>query len=163
MSQKNSAGILMYRMTDEGFLVLLGHPGGPLYETKDNGHWSIPKGQVEAGETLLEAATREFCEETGLALVVRQPLILGGAPVGGRMVHIWAIMGNCDTSVPPRSNPFQMEWPRGAGIIQEFPELDRIEFFTVDAARAKIEPAQAIFLDRLAAHILSGDSRGVSA
>lgn len=158
-----SAGILMYRTTEKGYQVLLGHPGGPLYTTKDEGYWSIPKGRVEAGETIFEAAHREFCEETGLALAVRQPTILGSAPGYGRTVHIWAVQGNCDTSLPPRSNFFTLEWPQGSGVLQEYPEFDRIEFFGIEVARKKIEPAQAIFLDRLTAKLLSADSRCISA
>jgi predicted NUDIX family NTP pyrophosphohydrolase len=161
--QKTSAGMLMYRLTAEGCQVLLGHPGGPLYATKDDGYWSIPKGQVEAGETIFAAANREFCEETGLALAVRQPVLLGSAPVYGRTVYIWAVKGDCDTSVPPRSNLFQLEWPRGSGILQEYPEFDRIAFFAIDCARSKIEPAQAVFLDRLAARLLFAGRRYISA
>jgi predicted NUDIX family NTP pyrophosphohydrolase len=161
--QKTSAGIQMYRLTEEGCQVLLGHPGGPLYSTKDDGYWSIPKGQVEAGETVFEAANREFCEETGLALVARQPIILGSAPGYGRTIHIWAVKGDCDTSVPPRSNLFKMEWPEGSGTLKEYPEFDRIEFFGIDYARRKIEPVQAVFLERLAANLLSADIRYISA
>ena len=160
---KTSAGILMYRRTDEGCQVLLGHPGGPLYSAKDDGYWSIPKGQVEAGETIFEAANREFCEETGLALAARQPIILGSAPEYGRTIHIWAVKGDCDTSAPPRSNLFKMEWPRGSGIFREYPEFDRIEFFCIDCARRMIEPAQAVFLERLAARLLFADRRCNSA
>ncbi len=163
MLQKNSAGILLYRLTAEGCQVLLGHPGGPLYDGRDDGCWSIPKGQVEAGETIFTAAHREFCEETGLALAVRQPLILGSAPAYGRTVHIWAVQGNCDTSAPPRSNFFRMEWPEGSGILQEYPEFDRIEFFSVAVAGKKIEPVQAVFLNRLTARLLSAGGRYISA
>ena len=147
---KNSAGILLYRLSDEGCQVLLGHPGGPLYANLDDGWWSLPKGQVESGETLLAAAVREFGEETGLESALDNPLALGAAPCSGRMLHIWAMTGDCDTSAPPRSNLFGMEWPRGSGFYQEYPEFDRIEFFTLAEARKKIEPVQAIFLNRLA-------------
>jgi Predicted NTP pyrophosphohydrolase len=163
MLQKISAGILMYRLTDEGFQVLLGHPGGPLYTSIDNGCWSIPKGQVEAGETIFEAACREFCEETGLPPCAGRPVILGSTAIGGRTVYIWAVKGDCDTSLPPRSNLFQMEWPQGSGVIREYPEIDRIEFFTVATARKKIEPEQSVFFDRLAATLMTNGLRGISA
>src|SRR6516164_6932331 len=143
-----SAGLLMYRIHDGELQVLLAHPGGPFFKNKDEGAWSIPKGEVETGEDLLETAMREFEEETGIT--PKGPFI-ALTPItqkGGKIVHAWAFEGNCDPSAIV-SNTFTMEWPPGTGRNMAFPEIDRIEFFDVVAAKQKIKAAQAALLEEL--------------
>jgi predicted NUDIX family NTP pyrophosphohydrolase len=145
---KRSAGLLLYRVNACALEVLLAHPGGPYWRNKDEGSWSIPKGEIEPGEEELAAARREFAEETGFhpdapALDLgstRQP--------GGKIVHVWAVASdwNCDALV---SNVFQMEWPPRSGKLQSFPEIDRAAWFAMPRARTKILKGQVIFLDRL--------------
>ena len=128
--------------------MLLVHPGGPFWTKKDFGAWSIPKGEYQEDEIPFAAALREFEEETGIAPKgefiplgeLRQP--------GGKLVTAWAFEGDCDPAAIS-SNLFSMEWPKGSGRIQEFPEIDRGEWFTVDEARPKILRGQAGFLDSL--------------
>ncbi len=145
---KHSAGLLMYRRRVGELQVLLAHPGGPFWARRDEGVWSIPKGEIEAGEEPLAAARREFEEETG---VVSEGPYLELPEVeqkNRKIVHAWAFEGDCD---PTRihSNTFQMEYPRGSGKIAEFPEIDRAEFFSPDEARRKVNPAQAALIDAL--------------
>jgi predicted NUDIX family NTP pyrophosphohydrolase len=144
-----SAGLLMYRRRPGGIEVLLVHPGGPYFRNKDEGHWSIPKGEVEPGEPLVEVARREFEEEVGYAsgdgpLIELSPI----TQKRGKIVHAWAIEGDCDPS-KGRSNTFTMEWPPGSGRMAEFPEVDRAEFFPLDQARRKIKDRQSPLLDEL--------------
>lgn len=142
-----SAGLLMYRRRGDELEVLLVHPGGPFFIHKDEGAWSIPKGEVEPGEDLLKRAEIEFQEELGVA-VSGTYLELGWIKQkGGKTVHGWALEG--DFTGPPRSNPFVMEWPPHSGWQQSFPEIDRAEFFAMLTARRKINAAQGLFLDRL--------------
>jgi predicted NUDIX family NTP pyrophosphohydrolase len=145
---KVSAGLLMYRMSQGKPQVLLVHPGGPFWKNKDAGAWSIPKGEVSEGEDLLEAAKREFEEETGCKPA--GPFILLGAikQKGGKVVHAWAVEGDLD-SAAIRSNTFVMEWPPKSGRQAEFPEVDRAEFFDLATARQKINSSQADFLGEL--------------
>jgi len=134
-----------------GIEVLLVHPGGPFWTKKDLGAWSLPKGECHDGEDAFAAALREFEEETGIEPKgefiplgeLRQP--------GGKLVTAWAFEGDCDPAAI-RSNRFSMEWPKGSGRIQEFPEIDRGEWFTIDEARGKILRGQIGFLERLAAY-----------
>ena len=143
-----SAGLLMYRIHDGKLQVLLAHPGGPFFKNKDEGAWSIPKGEVEAGEDLLESAQREFEEETGVA--PKGPFI-ALTPVtqkGGKIVHAWAFAGDCDPRATV-SNTFTMEWPPKSGRQVEFPEIDRTEFFEVAAAKRKIKAAQGALIEEL--------------
>ena len=148
---KISAGLLMYRMREGQLEVFLAHPGGPLFKNKDEGHWSIPKGEIESGEDLLAAAIREFEEETGLE--PRGDFIELGAikQKGGKIVYAWAFAGEWDETRPLQSNTFELEWPPGAGKIQRFPEIDRAGFFSIPQARQKLKEAQHPFLDRLVA------------
>lgn len=147
---RESAGIILYRLTEGGVEVLLVHPGGPFWRNKDDAAWSIPKGEIEPGEDPLSAARREVREETGLDLdgdfrplgVRRQP--------GGKRVHVWALPGQCDPAAI-RSNSFAMEWPPKSGRMQEFPEIDRAEWFDLATARRKIHKGQVDFIDALAA------------
>ena len=145
---KKSAGILPYRRRDGRLEVLLVHPGGPFWAKKDLGSWSIAKGEYEEGEDPLQAALREFLEETGhqpagpfLPLAQRkQP--------GGKLIDAWATENDWDSS-KLISNTFSMEWPKGSGRIQAFPEVDRAEWFEISEAAQRILPAQRGFLDEL--------------
>ncbi len=136
-----SAGLLMYRIQDGKLQVLLAHPGGPLFQNKDDGAWTIPKGEIEPGEDMLEAAKREFEEETGITptgpFIELKPI----KQKGGKVVHAWAFQGDCDPSAVA-SNTFTMEWPPKSGRLMEFPEMDRAEFFDMAAAGQKIKAAQ---------------------
>jgi len=157
MASKMSAGILLYRVREGRLEVLLVHPGGPFWARKDEGAWSIPKGEYEPErEDARQVALREFAEETGQALQVgkadcaeseMRPL---GArrQAGGKTVHAWALAGDCDAD-NIASNLFSMEWPPRSGTMREFPEVDRAGWFTLSEARRKILPAQAGFLDDL--------------
>jgi len=139
----------MYRRSAGTLEVLLVHPGGPFWMKKDAGAWSIPKGEYEAGEEALAAAAREFQEETGL--VARGPYtpLTPIRQQGGKVVEAWAFEGDCDAE-SLKSTTFSLEWPRGSGRRQEFPEVDRAGWFGLDEARRKILPAQAALLDELA-------------
>jgi predicted NUDIX family NTP pyrophosphohydrolase len=146
---RTSAGLLMYRRAPTGLEVLLVHPGGPWFVNKDAGSWSIPKGEVDAGEELIDTARREFQEETGVAPGGAELIPLGEIKqTAGQIVHAWAFEGDCD---PARivCNTFRMQYPPGSGKWQSFPEVDRAAFFDLATAREKMNPAQAAFLDRL--------------
>jgi predicted NUDIX family NTP pyrophosphohydrolase len=145
---KVSAGLLMYRMRGGERELLLVHPGGPLWAKKDTGAWSIPKGEVAAGEDALSTAQREFEEETGIR-PQGQFLSLGTVTQkGGKAVQAWAFEGDCDPA-SIRSNTFLMEWPPRSGKQQEFPEVDRAAFFGLEEAKTKINPAQVALLVEL--------------
>lgn len=148
---KTSAGILLYRGEGDSLEVLLVHPGGPFWAKKDEGAWSIPKGELEDGEESRVCALRELEEEIGssLGLVPEQLGGLGEVRLkSGKRVHGWAAEGDFDPAIL-RSNTFEMEWPPRSGKEREFPEVDRAEWFSPERARLKINPAQAAFLDRL--------------
>lgn len=138
----------MFRRSAAGPEVLLAHPGGPFWKNKDLGAWSIPKGEYHESEDPLSAAVREFEEETGIRAAgpfsplgqVRQP--------GGKLVTAWAFEGDCDPA-SLHSNLFSVEWPRGSGRMQEFPEVDRAAWFSLPAAAQKILKGQTPLLDRL--------------
>jgi predicted NUDIX family NTP pyrophosphohydrolase len=149
VARRRSAGIVLYRAGDGGPEVLLVHPGGPFWAKKDLGAWSIPKGEYEPGEDPQACALREFEEETGTALP-EQALVELGAVVqkAGKEVTAWAARGDLDPATV-RSNSFTMQWPPRSGREQEFPEIDRAEWFALDEARAKLVAAQAELLDRL--------------
>lgn len=150
MSAKVSAGLLMYRSNNGILEVMLAHPGGPLYEDKDIGYWGIPKGEVEPGETIMDAALREFAEETGLCLTPESYIPLGSIMErSGKIVYAWAFSGTCETTTPVNSNLFAMEWPRNSAIISLFPEVDRLDFFHIKEAMRYIEKPQATFIRRL--------------
>jgi predicted NUDIX family NTP pyrophosphohydrolase len=148
MAKKESAGLLMYRLRNSTVEVFLVHPGGPYWAKKDLGAWSIPKGECSEKEERLSAAKREFREETGflpegnfIALTpIKQP--------GGKIVHAWAVRGDCDAKTIV-SNTFSMEWPPRSGKYQEFPEVDRAEWFTIDVAKEKILKGQVSLLEEL--------------
>jgi predicted NUDIX family NTP pyrophosphohydrolase len=143
-----SAGLLMYRIHDGKLQVLLAHPGGPFFMNKDEGAWTIPKGEVEPGEDLLETAKREFEEETGVTPTKPFAALTPVKQKGGKIVHAWAFQGDCEPSAIV-SNTFTMEWPPKSGRQMAFPEIDRVEFFDVVAARRKIKAGQAGLIEEL--------------
>ena len=147
VASRESAGLLLYRRRSQ-LEVLLGHPGGPFWTRKDDGAWTIPKGGVDDGESPLEAAIREFREETGFA--VDGPFAPLGSIVqkSGKRVHVWAVEGDCDPAALV-SNATTVEWPPRSGRRLEIPELDRVQFFTIADARRALNSAQVAFLDRL--------------
>lgn len=150
-----SAGILLFRREGAAVEVLLVHPGGPFWAKKDLGAWSAPKGEVEEGEEPRACALRELEEELGsrLRLVADDLTELGSIrQKGGKLVHCWAAERDFDPA-ELRSNTFEMEWPPRSGVRREFPEVDRAEWFGLDEARRKINPAQAELLDRLTASL----------
>lgn len=148
MARTFSAGIVLYRVRGETLEVLLVHPGGPLWAQKDDGAWSIPKGEYHEGEDPLAAARREFHEETGLEVSgdglaltpVRQP--------SGKVISAWAVEGDADAG-SVRSNTFSLEWPPKSGRIREFPEVDRALWCDLPTARTKLLPGQRPFLEEL--------------
>lgn len=149
---KRSAGILLYRLSAGLLEVLLVHPGGPFWAKKDDGAWSIPKGEFSEDEDPLEAARREFHEETGGRVAGECLPLTPLKQPSGKIVHAWMAQGDLD----PRdlqSNTFSMEWPKGSGKFQSFPEVDRAGWFAVEAARLKILKGQAPFLDELQARL----------
>jgi predicted NUDIX family NTP pyrophosphohydrolase len=139
----------MFRRVNGVLQVLLVHPGGPFWAKKDIGAWSIPKGEFTAGEDPLEAAKREFREETGCGVEGEYiPLVPLKQP-SGKIIHVWALAGDCDPS-RLQSNTFSMEWPPGSGRTREFPEVDRAAWFPLAEARRRIVRGQVGFLDELA-------------
>ena len=139
----------MYKRRAGGIEVLLVHPGGPFWKKRDEGAWSIPKGEAEEGEDFLTAAVREFREEIGLA--VKGNLVdLGWVKQkGGKIVYAWAIEAGPDQTISLTSNLFEMEWPPHSGKTRPFPEIDRAEFFPLAEAEKKINESQRVFLGRL--------------
>jgi len=143
---KVSAGLVMYRVRAGGVEVLLVHPGGPFWQNKDSGAWTIPKGEVGKGEDLLAAARREFCEELGVEAAGEFTALSPVKQKGGKVIHAWAFEGELDPA-KAKSNTFEIEWPPRSGKRVAFPEVDRAAFFDLATAREKINPAQAKFLD----------------
>jgi predicted NUDIX family NTP pyrophosphohydrolase len=143
-----SAGLLLYRRTPAGLELFLAHPGGPFWQRRDAGAWTIPKGAIEPGETLLAAACREFQEETGITPV--GPFLALGSirQKAGKLIHAWAWEGDADPALIT-SIMMETEWPRGSGRRISFPEVDRCGWFGPAAARARLNPAQAELVDRL--------------
>jgi predicted NUDIX family NTP pyrophosphohydrolase len=151
-STPRSAGILLYRVGEEGVSVMLAHPGGPFFQRKDAGAWSIPKGLINADEPPQEAARREFEEEVGWRPEGElHPLGEVRLKSGKRVIAFALRTQEHPAQLYERFSPgvFTMEWPRGSGQLVELPEVDRIEFFAIDAAREKLNPAQQPLLDRL--------------
>ncbi len=142
----------MYRVEAGQLQVLLVHPGGPFFQKKDAGAWTIPKGEINDGEDARHAALREFTEETGVTpsgeLIALTPI----QQKGGKVVHAWAVEGNCDPSCLT-SNTFTIEWPPKSGQHREFAEVDRAEFFDITTAKQKINLAQVSLLEQLATKI----------
>lgn len=157
---KLSAGLLLYRITDGGVEVLIGHPGGPFWSGKDEGAWSIPKGEYLEGEDPWTVACREFAEELGKPPPdgprvefppIRQP--------SGKVITAFAVRGDLDVD-DTHSNTFTLEWPKGSGKLREFPEIDRADWFSVAEARSKLLKGQRPLLDRLLAAIEGGEPAG---
>ena len=143
-----SAGLLLFRRSDAGLELFIAHPGGPFWKDRDAGAWTIPKGIVESGEDLLDAARREFEEETSIRPL--GPFIPLGSirQKAGKTIHAWAWEGDADATTVV-SNTMRTEWPRGSGRWIEFPEVDRCAWFDPATAKAKMNPAQAELIDRL--------------
>lgn len=147
-----SAGLLLYRRTQNGLEIFLAHPGGPFWKDRDIGAWTIPKGVLDPDEDPLDAARREFTEETGIQ--PREPFIPLGTirQKAGKTIHAWAWEGDADAGTTT-SNEMRTEWPRGSGRWITFPEVDRCAWFDGPTARQKINPAQAELIDRLEAKL----------
>ena len=148
MPSKKSAGLLLYRRSGGRLEVLLVHPGGPYWRRRDVGAWSIPKGEIEPGEDPLQAAQREFEEELGSPINGEFVKLNPIRQASGKWVHAWALEADFDTT-SFKPGTFSMEWPPKSSRRQEFPEVDRAEWFTLDDARRKINPAQIALLDQL--------------
>jgi predicted NUDIX family NTP pyrophosphohydrolase len=150
---RTSAGILLYRVRPDGPEVLLGHMGGPFWAKKDDGAWSIPKGEHGPEEDPLAVAHREFEEELGSPVPTALLVPLGAIRVtSAKVLTVWAAEGDLDATAT-RSNTFELEWPPRSGRVQEFPEIDRAAWFGLPAARNKLLRGQLPFLDRLADHV----------
>jgi predicted NUDIX family NTP pyrophosphohydrolase len=147
LSRKISAGLLLYRRRGE-LEVFLVHPGGPFWSKKDAGAWSVPKGEIGEGEEPLQAAKREFLEETGFEIDGEFRPLQSVKQAGGKVVQAWAIEADCDPS-ELRSNRFSMEWPPKSGKVQDFPEVDRAAWFNIEEARKRINQGQIGLLDQL--------------
>lgn len=144
-----SAGLLLHRGDPGEVEVLIGHPGGPFWAHRDEGAWSIPKGEYAAGEDPWQAARREFAEELGCLPPAGEPLSLGMVKQpGGKVLTVFAVRGDFDVA-GFRSNTFTIEWPKGSGRIREFPELDRVAWLPAEQARTRLLKGQRVFLDRL--------------
>jgi predicted NUDIX family NTP pyrophosphohydrolase len=153
---KRSAGLLMYRRGAAGLELFLAHPGGPFFARKDEGVWTLPKGELEPDEDPLAGAQREFEEETGMRPESPSYLELGEVKqAGGKSVIAFAFEGDFGER-ELRCNTFEMEWPPRSGKKRSFPELDRVGYFGVEEARRKLNPAQVVFVDRLLAKLGSG-------
>jgi predicted NUDIX family NTP pyrophosphohydrolase len=155
MSNKTSAGLLLFRRREASFEVLLVHPGGPFWKDKDWAAWSIPKGEFDDGEAPLDAARREFEEETGFTAAGPFVPLAPLAQKSGKIIHAWAAEGDLDASAI-RSNTFSLEWPPRSGRKQEFPEVDRAAWFAPEEASRRIHPGQAPFLEELSRHLARG-------
>jgi predicted NUDIX family NTP pyrophosphohydrolase len=151
-----SGGILLYRQVASGLEVLLAHPGGPYFRDRDEGHWTVPKGEPDPDEPLLEAAVREFAEETGLPLPDGARVELGSVTQkGGKVVHAWAVEGDLDPAAA-QSNLVDIEWPPRSGRRPAFPEIDRVAWFDPAEARRRIKAAQIPLIDRLEEVLAAG-------
>jgi predicted NUDIX family NTP pyrophosphohydrolase len=144
-----SAGVLLYRIRDGVVEVLIAHPGGPFWARKDDGVWSIPKGEYADGDDPWVAAQREFREELGLPVPAGSRIDFGPLKQpSGKVVTAFAVRGDLDIT-DARSNTFALEWPKGSGTVREFPEVDRVAWFAVARARTKLLKGQRALLDRL--------------
>lgn len=151
-----SAGVLLYRIVDDEVEVLLGHPGGPFWARKDDAAWSIPKGEYTEDEDPWTAAQREFVEEVGLPVPDGPRVAL--PPVkqaGGKIVTAFAVCADLDVTNSV-SNTFELEWPRGSGRMKEFPEIDRVGWFSATQAQSKLLKGQRPLLDSLITHLADG-------
>ena len=155
MRSRVSAGLLISRIRNGHLEVFLAHPGGPFFAHKDEGHWTIPKGEIEPKEDLLGTAMREFQEEVGIQIDPGSKFVPLGSirQKGGKIVHAWGVEHDCDDSVPFQSSTYTLEWPLGSGRMQSFPEVDRAQFFRMKEARRKVKETQLPLLDRLEAFL----------
>jgi predicted NUDIX family NTP pyrophosphohydrolase len=154
---KVSAGLLLYRMVDGAVEVLIGHPGGPFWARKDDGAWSIPKGEYGEGEDPWTVAQREFLEELGKTPPEGERIELGSIKQpGGKVVTAFAVRGDLDLD-GTFSNTFILEWPKGSGNVREYPEVDRVGWFPVAQARSKLLKGQLPLLDRLLDMLEAGE------
>lgn len=149
---KQSAGILLYKIQQHEIQMLLVHPGGPFWAKKDDGSWSIPKGEAEEGEELFAAAKREFSEETGLEAEGDFKLLTPLKQKSGKLIHAWALEGDMDVT-QLKSNEFEIEWPPKSGKIKSFPEIDRAAWLVPEAALVKILPGQQGFIPELLSYL----------
>ena len=152
---KTSAGVLLYRRGGKSLEVFLVHPGGPFWAKKDDGAWSIPKGEFAEGQDPVEVAKREFQEETGFPLIGKPEALEPITQASGKIVYAWAIEGEIDASAI-RSNRFSMAWPPHSGKRQEFPEVDRASWFDLETARRKLLKSQLPLLEQLRAKLREG-------
>ena len=152
MTPPESAGIVLYRRRADALEVLLVHPGGPYWRGKDDGAWTIPKGHIDPGEEALDAAVRELREETGIAATGPFITLSPIRQKAGKRVSAFACEGDCDPDAIV-SNTFEMEWPPRSGRMQAFPEVDRARWFTLEAAREKINPAQFALIEELGSRL----------
>ncbi|HEX8561900.1 MAG TPA: NUDIX domain-containing protein [Flavobacterium sp.] len=149
---KKSAGVLLYKTVNGQLKVFLVHPGGPFWKNKDLGSWSIPKGEINGNEDILSAALREFEEETGFAIsgdfFPLEPVKLKS----GKQIFAWAVQGDIDAPVL-KSNNFEIEWPPRSGLLKQFPEVDRGDWFSCAEAMEKINSSQADLIVQLQRHL----------
>jgi predicted NUDIX family NTP pyrophosphohydrolase len=152
MSSRISAGLVLYRVRNGRLEVFLAHPGGPFHANRDEGSWSIPKGEIEPGEDYLATAIREVKEEVGIEIDPKAAFVELGSikQKGGKTVHAWGVPCEWEDGTPIRSNTFALEWPPGSGRRREFPEVDRAQFFPLREAKQKIKDTQVPLLERLA-------------
>jgi predicted NUDIX family NTP pyrophosphohydrolase len=149
MAKRLSAGLIMYRIKDDNIEVFLAHPGGPYFHKKDEGHWSIPKGEPEIDEELLVTAIREFKEETGITPVGNFIPVGSIIQKGGKEVHAWAFESDLPPNYIHECNIFEEEWPPHSGEFKEFPEVDKVGFFNIEEAKQKIKGAQIPLIEKL--------------
>jgi len=152
MRSRISAGLVLYRKRKGQLEFFLAHPGGPFFARKDDGHWTIPKGEVEPGEDMIATAIREVQEETGIVIDKAAKFIELGSikQKGGKIVHAWGVEYTGPEPGPCKSNVFHMEWPLGSGQMQAFPEIDHAEFFPLETAKIKVKESQIPLLERVA-------------
>jgi predicted NUDIX family NTP pyrophosphohydrolase len=153
-----SAGLLMYRIKEGLPEVFLAHPGGPYFHKKDEGHWSIPKGEPEIEEDLIVTAMREFKEETGINPVGNFIPLGSILQKGGKEVHAWGFESDLPSNYMHECNFFEEEWPPNSGEYREFPEVDKVSFFSIDEAKQKIKAAQIPLIERLLNAIKEGEN-----
>ncbi len=151
---RQSAGLLLYRVRDAVIEVMLVHPGGPFWARRDDGVWTIPKGEFDANESPLTAARREFREETGADVAGPFHTLQPVRQAGGKRVHAFAVAADFDPATLA-SNTFEIEWPPRSGHLQRFPEVDSAAWFTLAQAATKLHPAQRAWLEELATHLAS--------